>query len=79
MRTKHTILYIDDEADNLAVFKACFGNEFTVLTSGSQNEAIQKLHEISIAVIVSDYKIPGKNGIEFFKEINLSSRIRFEF
>ncbi|MFZ6014422.1 MAG: response regulator, partial [Bacteroidota bacterium] len=66
---KYTLLYIDDEDDNLNVFKSTFRHQYTVLTANSVKAAIPLLREIPVHVIISDYKMPGENGVEFFKNI----------
>jgi formate hydrogenlyase transcriptional activator len=66
---KHTVLYIDDEPDNLSVFKATFRHEYNVITVVSPKEAIQRLKQTAIHLVISDYKMPEKNGIDFFSEI----------
>lgn len=66
---KYTILYIDDESDNLEVFKACFRHDFNVITAESPKAGLHYLRQVPIHVIISDYKMPEQNGIDFFKEM----------
>lgn len=66
---KHTILYIDDETDNLEVFKACFRHDFTVLTAASPKAGLHLLRQVPVQLIISDYKMPEQNGVDFFKQI----------
>lgn len=65
-----TVLYVDDEKDNLFVFKANFNRKFEVLTSTSPILALEQLdvrHDDIIAVI-SDMKMPVMNGVEFIRK-----------
>lgn len=62
---KPTILYLDDEVDNLHVFKAAFRRDFKVITTTSPLEALQIIEEHEIPVIITDQRMPGMTGIEF--------------
>jgi two-component system NtrC family sensor kinase len=62
------VLYVDDEPDNLRVFELSFRREFSILTAGSPEEGLRMLHENPVAVILSDYKMPGMNGVEFLAQ-----------
>ena len=59
------VLYVDDEPDNLRIFELTFRRQFTILTASSPEEALRILHENPVAVILSDYRMPGMNGVEF--------------
>jgi two-component system sensor histidine kinase/response regulator len=64
------ILYIDDEPNNLVGFKATFRREYEVLTAQSPDKALALLSENpDVAIIISDQRMPGKTGVEFFEEI----------
>ncbi|MEQ8472050.1 MAG: response regulator [Marinoscillum sp.] len=65
-----TVLYVDDEKDNLFVFKANFNRTFEVITSLSPTLALEELdaHHNEIIVVISDMRMPEMNGIEFIKQ-----------
>jgi response regulator RpfG family c-di-GMP phosphodiesterase len=67
------VLYIDDEAHNLISFKANFRRHFQIQTAESAAEARILLDEQQetdpFSVIVSDQRMPGMTGIEFFASI----------
>jgi len=63
---KPTILYVDDEADNLVVFQMMFEDRFEVLSAGSADEALTILERTPIAVVVSDQRMPNVTGVELF-------------
>jgi|SRR6478736_9041344 response regulator RpfG family c-di-GMP phosphodiesterase len=63
------VLYIDDEPHNLLSFKASFRREFCVFTAESAEEGRKILEKIEIHVILSDQRMPGMSGIEFFESI----------
>lgn len=63
---KRTILYVDDETDNLVVFEATFAHRFNVLTAGGAEEALAILERTPVAVVVSDQRMPRTTGVELF-------------
>lgn len=63
------ILYVDDEEINLDLFKYTFKKSFEVLTAISANEGLKLLSANDIPVIITDYKMPGMDGIQFIEEI----------
>ncbi len=67
---KPTILYIDDEADNLLVFKSAFRREYTVFTALSGEEGLTILREHpDIALIITDQRMPAMTGVEFLRHL----------
>ena len=68
MDAKKTLLYVDDEPINLKLFALNFKNKFNVLTAESGAEGYELLKSNPhTAVVISDMKMPGMNGIEFIK------------
>jgi len=63
------VLYIDDEPHNLLSFKASFRRTFNVYTAESAEEGRKILDQAEIHVILSDQRMPGMTGIEFFESI----------
>jgi response regulator RpfG family c-di-GMP phosphodiesterase len=65
-----TVLYVDDEENNLFLFKASFSGEYNVLTALSGNEGLEKLEKFhkDIIVVISDMRMPNMNGIEFVQK-----------
>ncbi|HVB03565.1 MAG TPA: response regulator [Chitinophagaceae bacterium] len=66
---KVTVLYVDDEVNNLNSFKASFRRLFHILTAESAASAIKLLAENEVHVIISDQRMPDMTGIEFFESI----------
>jgi len=66
---KIKVLYIDDEGINLLAFKASFRRIFEVFTAKSADEGIDVLKSHPIEVVLSDQRMPGKTGVDFFEEI----------
>jgi PAS domain S-box-containing protein len=66
-----SLLYVDDEPDLLDLCKLFLEKEgdFTVATVTSAMEGLQILAEGMTDAIVSDYQMPGMDGIEFLKVV----------
>ena len=62
------VLYVDDEPDNLRIFELTFRRQFTILTASSPEEGLRILHENPVAIILSDYRMPGMTGVEFLSQ-----------
>jgi serine phosphatase RsbU (regulator of sigma subunit) len=66
---KDSILYVDDEEDNLIVFEATFHRHYTIYTAQSAQEGIELLSLHPIQLIITDQRMPGMTGIEFLEKI----------
>ncbi|MEZ4774113.1 MAG: histidine kinase [Bacteroidia bacterium] len=66
---KPTILYVDDEYQNLVSFKASFRRYYEVMTAQSGEEAIQLLRQQPVSLIISDQRMPQMTGVELFEKI----------
>ncbi|MEW6719215.1 MAG: response regulator [Thermodesulfobacteriota bacterium] len=65
------ILCVDDERNTLrALSRAFMDEEYEILTAPSGAEGIAVLEEMSpVQVVISDYRMPGMNGVEFLKQV----------
>ena len=63
----YDILVVDDEEDNLDAFRFAFRKSFTLHYALGGTQALQMLDRLDPAVIVSDQRMPGMNGIDFLK------------
>ncbi|MBN2486159.1 MAG: response regulator [Bacteroidales bacterium] len=71
---KRSVMYVDDEAINLELFRLNFEDDFNVITAESGEEALTKLRtEHDLIVIISDLKMPGMDGLELISKIKSSS------
>jgi len=67
-KEKGTILYVDDEQDNLDVFESNYFKEYNIITANSAQEALDIIVEKDIHVLISDYRMPLKSGIDLFED-----------
>jgi len=66
---KISILYVDDEENNLISFKATFRLKYKVFTAISGSDAIKILEENLIHVIITDQRMPNMTGVEFLEKV----------
>jgi len=69
--TPARILHVDDEPNLLKVAKQCLEIEdtFHIDTATSVDEANKMMKKREYDVIVSDYMMPGKSGLDFLREL----------
>lgn len=65
---KYPVLYVDDEKDNLDVFRFNFRKNFTIFEAQSGAEGLEILGRESIAVVVTDQRMPKMTGLEFLEQ-----------
>lgn len=71
---KDKVLLVDDDAMVLAGLKRQLRNQFSIDTALSGEEALQQVRENGpYAVIVSDFMMPGMNGVEFLSQVKKSN------
>jgi signal transduction histidine kinase len=61
---KFPILYVDDDRANLLTFCYALEKEFWIFTASSGEEALRRLMEEDVAVLVADQRMPGMTGVE---------------
>jgi serine phosphatase RsbU (regulator of sigma subunit) len=66
---KYRILYVDDEIDNLIIFKAAFRRYYEVFTSTSAREGMEILKNQDIQVLITDQRMPEITGVEFLENV----------
>ena len=67
MSEKISVLYVDDEENNLIAFRAFFRKKYNVFTALSALAAAQILDLNEVDIIVSDQRMPNTTGIEFLE------------
>lgn len=72
-----TILFVDDEPQACKWFTRMFSGEFAILTAGGADEALHMLreHSAAIAVLVTDYRMPGRDGLDLLNAAQREHRL----
>ena len=64
-----SILYVDDEPQNLRLFRRLFEDQLTILTASSAAEALELMARHEVGAVVSDQRMPGTTGIELLADV----------
>ena len=71
---KNTILLVDDEPNVLSALRRQLRDQYEVKTESDPTEALKLLPGTPpIAAVVSDYRMPQMNGIEFLNQVKRTS------
>lgn len=66
---KITVLYVDDEENNLISFKANFRIKYNVLVAISGDEAMKIIEGKHVDIIITDQRMPNMTGVEFLEQV----------
>ncbi|MEW6417012.1 MAG: response regulator [Nitrospirota bacterium] len=71
MEEEFRILCVDDEKNVLRAIERIFLDEnYEVLSASSADEGLEILNTGKpVQIVISDYRMPGKNGVDFLKEV----------
>jgi len=69
MYSLYPVLIVDDEPSVLSALKRELKAFVPVITCGTPLEALKVLKTRTVAVVISDYKMPGQNGIELLSSL----------
>lgn len=64
-----SVLYVDDEQNNLSSFKAAFRRDFNVFTAISGQEGLEVVRNNDIHIIITDQRMPSMTGVEFLQKV----------
>ncbi|MEO0728317.1 MAG: histidine kinase [Bacteroidota bacterium] len=67
MSTEYTIMYVDDEPDNLLAFKSIYRRRYKVLLAESATQALDQLNANQVHLVISDQRMPGMYGTDFLE------------
>ena len=65
----NTILIIDDEPEILLSLNRLLRKDFRVLTANNAEEGVRLLNSSAVQVIISDQRMPGITGVDFFEKV----------
>src|SRR5215468_10445333 len=68
MLNEHTVLAVDDEPANRRAVARALRDDCHVLTAGSGSEALALMARASVALVITDQRMPGMSGAEFLAE-----------
>jgi len=69
---KHTILVVDDEELFLEYIQRAFSSEnYNVITATSGKEGLDILGKLRVSMVISEYKLPLMNGLEFLEKVRI--------
>lgn len=74
------MLIVDDNEDMLHFLSSHFRNHYTIVTATDGTEALHKLKEQEVSLIISDWMMPHMNGIDLCKAVRsnqMTSHIPF--
>lgn len=73
IESKATILVVDDEdAIRKLLHRRLSNEDYRCLEAGSAEQALDKLRNNTVSLVILDIRMPGKSGIELLPEIKMS-------
>jgi CheY-like chemotaxis protein len=65
LKSKPQVLFVDDDPDHLLMYSLLMEKTgYTTILANNATEAMSVLEEKEIDLVVSDYRMPGVNGLE---------------
>lgn len=65
----YSILYIDDEENNLTSFKSTFRRDYHIHVASTGQEGLEIMEKHNIQLVITDQRMPDMTGIEFLEKI----------
>jgi serine phosphatase RsbU (regulator of sigma subunit) len=65
----YSILYIDDEENNLVSFRSTFRRDYHIHVASSGEEGLEIMEKHNIQLVITDQRMPDMTGIEFLEQI----------
>lgn len=70
MNEEIKILCVDDEPNVLSSLKRLFlDDDYTILSANSADEGLKILEQEHVQLVISDYRMPTMNGVEFLRKV----------
>jgi CheY-like chemotaxis protein len=64
-----TILVVDDDADARELFRQYLGTTFRVIEAVDGVDALEKLRQRSVDLVITDFHMPKMNGLELIRQL----------
>lgn len=65
----YSILYIDEEKQNLISFETIFSLDYHIFTASSGQAALEVMEQNTVQLVITDQQLPDMSGIEFLEQI----------
>ena len=65
----YSILYVDEEEQNLTSFKSTFSQDYHIYTATSGRAGYKVMEQKTIQLAITDQRLPDMSGIEFLEKI----------
>ena len=65
----YSILYIDDEENNLISFKSTFRRDYHIHVASTGKAGLEIMEKHNIQLVITDQRMPDMSGIEFLEKI----------
>jgi two-component system, sensor histidine kinase and response regulator len=65
------VLYVDDEEENLLIFRRGFREHLDIATAASGQAGLELIEHEEFAVVLSDQRMPQMTGTEFLREVRI--------
>ena len=69
MKTKYSILIIDDEIENLELFSTIFESKYKIYKASDAYKALDVMEKKTIHLVICDQRLPNMSGVEFLSTI----------
>jgi signal transduction histidine kinase/FixJ family two-component response regulator len=66
---RYTLMYVDDDAQTLRLFRRYFSDKYQVFTATTGQEALVTLSRGSVNVLFADQRMPGMSGIQLLETV----------
>lgn len=73
-KKKTTVLYVDNEADDLVSFQTIFRDYYAVYTAKSAAKGLQVLKDKKVHIIIADQHLPDMTGVAFLQSVRINYR-----
>ena len=67
--SNYTLLFVDDESAILKSLQRVFQDYYHVLIAESGDEALTILEKEHVHLVVSDFRMPGMDGLQLLQKI----------